>query len=764
MNRLMLTSAVAIAFASTAARADAGQALAATSPQDEQVAAAPSSPSPQTEVADDTGSGIEDIVVTATKRETSLQRTPIVIDVIGGDALSQAGVVNIAAIANLAPAINFGQTNGVFTTITIRGVSSLDATELGDPAVAFNVDGEYINRPLNLAASLFDVERVEVLRGPQGTLYGRNASAGAVNIISHKPELGEFSGFATVAAGNYEQFGAQGAINIPIGSIAAIRVSGLFDRHDGYFGATVGPRLEDGNLKAGRVHLLLEPSSNLSLLVTGEYIKSSGTGPATSAVVIPAGTLPNGSVPRDVLFQPPSRDSAPGGVPDPYQKSRQKAVRAQLEWDLGFVRLSDTIAYRDTQADYFINIAGTPNFLSDYESHSSYRNFGNEIRLSNGENFPFNWQIGYYHFDEDQGPATVNLYQAASPLIKRDYAFRRLGFNYNFIEATSDAFFGEATVPIGAGFSITGGIRHTSDAKQRTGSTQSVLDTAAFNASNGATIRYNTAQLNGSVESERWTYNGVLNWQATPTNLFYTKYSTGYKSGGFTTVNTYGPEDLTSYEIGTKNRFAGGQVQLNLAGFLYDYTNQQVQTFITLPNNVQAASTINAGASRIWGIEAEFVAAITPDDRFRATVDYVNTEYTQFQGAVTSIGGATVALDLTGNRAPYAPELSIGLNYAHTFHIGDSDLRMEAVSAFKSDSFLSALNYRSQRQPAYTRSDFTVTYSPTGRQFELAAFVRNIEDGRQYRFADFSSAFGTNYFRWQFTQPRTIGARATYNF
>lgn len=708
------------------------------------------------------GAGIEDIVVTATKRETSAQKTPIAINVVGGETLSRVGLVSINAIANLAPSLNFGQANGVFTVITIRGVSSLDATELGDPAVAFNVDGEYINRPLNLAATLFDVARVEVLRGPQGTLYGRNSTAGAVNIITRKPEPGDFSGYITAGAGNYDQMGIQGAVNIPLGDFGAIRASGMYDKHDGYFKADVGPDLENSRVRAGRLHLLLQPTERLKLLVTGEYIRTTSNGPATFGVPIPRGTLPNGSLPTDLLIEPPTRDRTPGGVLDPYNNSTQKAVRGQVDYDFGFARLTDVIAYRDTKFDYFINFAGTPFFLSDFQAHSSYRTFGNELRLASGPDSPFAWQVGYYHFKEDQGPADIPIFQASNPLIQRNYAFPRLRFFYPNVTAKSDAFFGEVTIPLGNGFSATGGIRRTSDRKSRVG-TQFLLDNAAFTSSNGATVRYNTTNVGGRVSSKRWTYNAVLNWQATPDSLIYAKYSTGYKAGGFTTVNSYGPEDLDSYEIGTKNRFAGGQIQLNAAAFWYDYQNQQVQTFLLI-NNIQTASTVNAAASRLYGVETELVAAITPDDRLRVSFDFLHSEYRDFTAALVSIGGTNVAADLSGNRQPYAPKYTIGLGYSHTFHLGDGDLRAEANSAFKSDTFLAATNYRSQRQPAYTSTDFTLTYTPSGGAWDVSAFVRNIENKRQYRLGEFASQFGVDYFRFQFTNPRTYGIRGTVNF
>ena len=736
--------------ASTTAQAAGNQTTGATT--------AASDPATSEPTAQSTDSSLGDIIVTATKTSTNLQKTPIVIDVIGGDQIAKVGLVNIAAISNLAPALNFGQANGVYTTVTIRGVSSQDTTELGDPAVAFNIDGEYINRPLNLAASLFDIERVEVLRGPQGTLYGRNATAGAINIITGRPKFDRIRGSLSGSVGNYGQVGVNGFINVPLSDTLAVRVAGLFDRHNGYLKAQVGPDLDDSDVKAGRIRVLWEPSSKLSFIVTGEIIKSTANGPATTATAIPA-TAPAGSLPRDVQVFPTSREIVPGGVLNPYNNSLQKDVRAEVNWDFGFAKLTDSVGYRTTDFDFFTNIQGSQTFTTDYSYHGHYKTFGNELRLASSENFPFKWQVGYYYFNEDQN-AVAPLFQGINPAVKRDYAFPRLQFNYPLVNANSNAFYGEATVPLGAGISVTGGIRHTTDKKFRVGN-QQILDLATYLGT--GKVQYTTVPLNGTVDNKRWTYNGVLNWQASRNSLFYAKYTTGYKSGGFTTINTYGPEDLTSYEVGTKNRFDGGKLQLNAAAFYYDYKNQQVQTFVTA-NGTTNASTTNAASSRVYGFEAEFVAAITPDDRFRATFDYLDAKYRNFAIAVVSVGGANVLADFSGNRAPFAPRYTIGASYAHTFHIGDGTLRAEAVTAYKSAFFLQSTNYRSQRQEGFIKTDMTLTYASPNDRFELSAFVRNLENNRTYRYSDFTSTFGQNFFRWQFTSPRTFGVRATVNY
>lgn len=716
-------------------------------------AAPQANPSPTT--SDTSQDGLADIVVTALKRETNVQKTPVVIDVVSGDQLNKAGVTNITALSNIAPTLNFGQANGIYTVVTIRGVSSQDATELGDPATSFSVDGESISRPLNLAASLFDIARIEVLRGPQGTLYGRNSTAGAVNIVTERPSH-DFSASITGSAGTFDQFGVQGYINIPVADWLAIRASGIFSKHKGYTNTELGRVVDDENVTGGRIRALFTPTSRLSLLVTGEIIHTAGGGPATSGV---RSTGTAGTLPLNVMVSPPDRRYVLAGI-DPELRTTQRDVRAEGSYDFGFAKLTDVIAYRTTKLDQLQNFSGTPTFGVDYRGFAQYKTFGNEIRLSNGDGSPFTWQVGYFYFNEKQ--FVDSKVYSAIPFAVRDVT-NVLEFLYPEVKSTSNAFFGEVTVPIASGFSVTGGIRHTSDDKSRVG-TQYTLNIPAFIGSGGTVVGYIPASATGASKDAKWTYNAVANWQVAPSNLVYAKVSTGYKSGGFTTINSYGPESLTAYEVGTKNRFMDGKLQLNADIFYYKYRDQQIQTFVSTGAGTSAASTQNAASSREWGVEFEGIARVTPNDRIRLTADYLNTKFENFVGAVSAYGGATVPINLSGSRLPFAPEWTLTATLTHDFHFAWGDVTAEVRSAYKSDYYLAAYNYPSLRQPGYTNTDASLTYTSPKGQWSLTAFVRNIEDKRVYRFANFAASGANNFFLWQFSDPRTAGVRATINF
>src|SRR5260370_28094889 len=177
--------------------------------------------------------GLSEIVVTAEKRPNDAQRTPIAMDIVSGDLLAQKGITDLKGLSTVAPEVNI-VTNTIYTQVGIRGVSSQDISETADPAITIGIDGDYLSHPVALNAAFFDITRVEVLRGPQGTLYGRNSTAGAINIVTNKPVLNEFAGSVSADFGNYSSVGTQGMVNIPIGDVLAFLAAFTTVKHDGY--------------------------------------------------------------------------------------------------------------------------------------------------------------------------------------------------------------------------------------------------------------------------------------------------------------------------------------------------------------------------------------------------------------------------------------------------------------------------------------------------------------------------------------------------
>ncbi|WP_375382964.1 TonB-dependent receptor plug domain-containing protein [uncultured Sphingomonas sp.] len=226
-----------------------------------------------------TSQGLTDIVVTAQRRSENLQRAAVAVDVVSGSDIAAAGVTQVARLNEQVPALTVEPTS-TGNLIFIRGVGNFTVTPNSDPAVAFNYDGVYVGRPTGSTGVFFDLERVEVLKGPQGTLYGRNATGGAINVIPVQPKIGELSGYGTVSYGDYNALIAEAAINLPIGDKGAIRISANRSQHDGY----LSDGGSDERLTSGRIQLKAELTPDITVRVAGDYSHSGGFGSSVSYV------------------------------------------------------------------------------------------------------------------------------------------------------------------------------------------------------------------------------------------------------------------------------------------------------------------------------------------------------------------------------------------------------------------------------------------------------------------------------------------------
>jgi iron complex outermembrane recepter protein len=235
-------------------------------------------PPPATTDSADSQNGIGDIVVTAQRRAESLQRAAVAVDVVSGDAILNAGVSKSSDLQNLVPSLQITGGGGSNTSFFLRGVGTFSNNSYSDPAIAFNYDGVYVGRPAGSSGVFYDLERVEVLKGPQGTLYGRNATGGAINVIPARPKIGETSGFLSAGYGNYNAFNAQGAINIATSATSALRLSGTIVDRNGY----LSDGTSDDKGYALRGQFLADLTPDLTVRIAADYYKQNGNGGGTN--------------------------------------------------------------------------------------------------------------------------------------------------------------------------------------------------------------------------------------------------------------------------------------------------------------------------------------------------------------------------------------------------------------------------------------------------------------------------------------------------
>ncbi len=430
----------------------------------------------------------EEIIVTADRRVQSLQDYAGTAAVFQGDDLRARGIQDITDFNDELPGLTVAN-NGGNVEIWIRGVGSSNNTELGDPAAAFHYDGVYVPRPSGIGSAFFDIERVEVNIGPQGTLRGRNAMAGSVNAIAWKPGIGIWDSELEVAYGNYDHAEFRGMINVPIGNNAAFRFAGMYLKHDSYYN-NVGPiqnidvaEAEDN--KAFRAQLLWEPSDRLSVLLAGDYIHEEGTGYTGTNYANPLG---NGILPKDIKNP---RDVIANAF-TPILDNKHWGVRATVAYEADPFTVEFTSSYRDLVADYDATTPLTPFYpgvmdnLADrtdyytgdpvdpdivlnevfdnwsrFQSITDSESYFNELRIFNSDG-PFIWSLGGMYFKENQRAFLGSTGD-------RGLFFQGIEFVMPDVNAESWALYGDATWEVNDRFRVTGGIRYTDDQKSRRG-------------------------------------------------------------------------------------------------------------------------------------------------------------------------------------------------------------------------------------------------------------------------------------------------------
>jgi iron complex outermembrane receptor protein len=663
---------------------------------------------PQTESAETAGLG--DIVVTAQRRSESVQKAAVAITAITGDDLLNQAKNSIAAAISTVPSVQVqGNANGA--QIYIRGVGSNADSQLGDPAVNLNVDGVYQQQTEVPTSLMFDVNRVEVLRGPQGTLYGRNATAGAVNILTNDPVLGRFEGYAMLQGGNYDAVHAEAAVNAPIGDDTALRAAVATDDHDGY----LSNGNSDAKMFAGRLKLLSQPTDSLRLLVAADYLHSGGHD--------------IGSVSAPLSSDDPWDSDKPQG----YLNIDSWNVRAQADYTTGFATFMLLASHNDFDKDE-ANVILSPTAVS---VHREGRQNSVELRASSLDSSPIKWVGGlfYYHDVEVRqvvpSPIDAVAAEASDPELR---------------DATAESFaaFANVTVPLTDSLRLTGGLRYTHDSKD-----------ARFLYSDDSAA----ADVTASRSWNSLTYKAAIEADIAPDSLAYAQVSSGFKAGGFAQqfpAASYDPEKITAFEIGSKNRFFSNRLQLDLSAFYYDYSNYQAQ-YPDLVDGAFALVTTNAATARIYGAEAEARLQLSADDTLSVNATYLHTRF----GAFTYTSLLAGSVDHTGEKLPNSPSAAFDVSYDHDFHLGGGGVITAHVNSHISGGYWTTVERSTDsRQGAFTRTDAFVRFAPARGSWDLRLFVRNLEN-KAVRTLGAANPIDSVLL---IAPPRTYGAAATIRF
>ncbi|MDZ5648074.1 TonB-dependent receptor [Nitrospirillum sp. BR 11828] len=764
---LLLTPAMGAAFASTAL---------AQSAQPASVPPAPAAAGAKGAVPAAETSQLEDIVVTAERREQSLQNAPIAVSALGGAALKDAGVADVSDLTRSVPSVVIAPAAGGVPQVYVRGIGTFASNQYAEQSVAVNLDGIYISRPAGANGFFYDIQRVEVLKGPQGTLYGRNASGGAVNVLPETPKLDALSAAATLDIGNYNLRKGDAYVNVPLSDKVALRASGMVIDRKGYL--TDGYNDDQG--QAGRLQLLLEPTEDWRVRLSGDYYHrgGKGSGQVQYPYADPDNPWVGPSDPREVAAYYAGLPAASAHSPlienaktNGFIDDQFWGTHAEISHDFSFATLTVIPAYREVHEDYLSYIPSAFRVESDSAQKSV------EARLASSGGGPLTWLAGVYYFTED---VTANQ--------DYDHWVQETVINSKLTDETTAAF-GQLTYALTDSLRLTTGGRFTHEEKTQ----DSQFGTATFSPVKPA--------LSGRADDRIWnaaTWKVGVDYDVAPQSLLYANIGTGFKAGGFFASagpDTYNPEHLTAYSVGLKNRFWDNQVQVNVEAFDYEYRDQQISYLAPSLTGVSSFPyapvfvTQNVGRSRIRGFEVEGRWKATAQDLLTANVQYIDSRYTSFTynyfsnfGAPPSVGcpssvatgvnpapvapSTIYAVNCSGKPGTNAPRWTANLGYEHEFRFADGSGLTAAADVYLSASYYTAYDYLAEQvQGGYHMTNLRLTYNAADDRWSVTGYVNNVENQAVVNTSyQPNQAFGNGLNYANIRPPRTYGVRATVHY
>ncbi len=697
--------------------------------------------------AGDAGTQSDTILITAQKRPELISKAPLSVTAIRGDTLVTQGANDVTTLGALTPNAQFTKNAAGETILTVRGIGSSDVTETGDPNVSFNLDGVYIGRPAAIAGVLFDVERVELLRGPQGTLYGRNATSGSVNIISRAPVLGKLGGAAAAEIGNYQLRTLFGAVNAPLGDSVALRAAVQGSKRDGWGANAPAPKaFQDDDQTSARLRLKWAASESVTVNAGIDRSTQKGVGAiATRLSVAPLATSPQ---PGHEVVSPVSATN------DLHLDRRNQGAFAQVDWELPFATLTYIGAHRKNDRD---DVNANPRFgaggaiaplpsppESAFDNTQRQKQTTHELRLGSDEG-AVQWTAGLYHFDERQHTRLFfRLINALSD--KPD------------IRSASDAAFGQATFKVATGLRATAGLRYTRDHKSQPGGEINLNGLIA-----------GSDKFDKTWNTTNWKLG--LDYDLGKDVLVYASAGTGFKAGGYrlngAIASEYEPEKVTALEAGLKGSFLDRKLYLTAAVFRNDYRDFQA-TALTTINGAPATIVNNAQKALTQGLELE--AVLRPDTawRFNASLGLLDAKYKTFviAGGDAFSGGA--AAIYSGQRMANAPRATANLGVEYRFALGVGTLTPRLQTHYEATKNLDYHGFPVTSQGSFTKSDLMLTFEAPDRKWSVLAYVRNLENdailSNASAGATGANAANRNIGFGNYSAPRTYGLRGSLEF
>ena len=706
---------------------------------------------------------LEEIVVTATKREQSLQDVGIAITAFTGDQMEALGFTNAQQVTNMAPGVQTVQPNGEANyAIAMRGVASSDFTTNVESPVAVYVDEVYISQMSGTGFMLFDMERVELLRGPQGTLFGRNATGGLAHFITNKPSQ-DGNGYAKLTIGDYSQVRFEGAVGGGIGENSAVRLSASYHQNDGYITNRIGGKLNNADDLAVRGQWLYEPSDDFSLLLNARMSEQDiDTGFFKYVSSLLPGVL-TPDLPNPVLddYTDNTGDPYSGEYDDPgFNDLSTNGLTATFNWGFGDVNLTSITDFSTVERRYIEDSDASPLSFFNFFLTTDAEQLSQELRLD-GARGEMTWVAGLYYLDLDINDTNGAITDPFIGPVPTPGAEGGLNNPYRS-ELQSLSAFGQVEFPISDSLRLVLGGRVINDDKDFDYTIEAVEflepDIRDWDADSNMNSLGVIANYTSNRSDTDFAGRVQLDWSVSDDTLVYFSLNRGVRGGGYNApifplatgayddaTMSYDPETLDALEVGFKMTMMDGRARLNGAVYYYDYKDYQAFNIVGVDT-----LTFNADAES-QGFELEYQVSPTENWDILLGAAYNDIEI--------DLGGGVKASTVQ------APEWNLNGLIRYEWPMSAGRLALQGDVVYRTEHFFALTALPNQTEDGYTLANVSATYTSESEAWSLSAFVHNVTD-EEYIVQTFdlstTDLFGMT--EQYYGRPRWWGVSFRYNW
>jgi iron complex outermembrane recepter protein len=680
----------------------------------------------------------EEIHVHSERRPSPLATLPASVTRLSGADLEASAIDGTLELPLRDPSLVMSTTTA-FGLPYLRGIGS-DLFSIGaESSVAIFVDDVYEARPVSAVQDLYDIRAVEILRGPQGALFGRNTTGGVIHVLTQDPQP-ELGAKMNVLYGSFNDVRMDGELNVPLTErYSQLRIAGEYNRRDGLMrNLFTGKRVDDRDRRSIRSKLRIAPTDSLTIILSGDYsherssrnlVGKLGEPLAGSPAFLAGGSVP--SEPRNVLL-----DHTPAAKIDLWGAS------ARARWDLETASISSLTAFRSTYLNESIDVDSTDLPFITNDPEESAHTFSQELHVSAKPDAPVQWMTGVEYFQEDSDQQIL----AAAPLIPL------IERTISSLETRSFAAFGDARVPITERLHAGAGLRYDIERKSWD----------LLQRINGMPV----AQLANRRAWQAWSPRAWVEYQFDSGLFGYAKLSRGYRSGGFNSttpqVDPFGPESLWAYEAGLRAAFAPLHANAHLSGFYYDYSDIQLQV-ITPGSAIPIPLVVNAAAARLWGFELDGSYSPLKWLSFDASLAWLHAGFSDLEAVDPNDPNPNQDTTQSGNRLPRAPVFSSYVAaQAATTGLSIGTLSLRAEYRFRSRIFFNVFEDRFASQSAAHFVNARIAFEPSHSHWMMALVGTNLTNSLTAQNKIRLDGQSGNVQFW--SEPRSISIRASLEF